>query len=217
MQNLTEKIWRLKPPGGVFNDTVVVNLFPNLRPGARAALLHRAFEKGEILRLKPGLYCLADEFRTSSMHPFAVAGVLYAPSYVSLESALWHHSLIPEAIQQVACVIAERSRAYSNALGHFTYRRIPCRNLKAGVRAEAMDSGGWAFIAGPLRALADLIYLQKEISWKQHGLSFLTESLRIEPEDFVAFLRDNFDEVCDTFRSIRVRQYLEGLRRELKI
>ena len=150
------------------------------------------------------------------MHPFAVAGVLYAPSYVSLESALWHHNLIPEAIQQVACVIAERSRAYSNALGHFTYSRIPCRNLKAGVRAEAMDSGGWAFIAGPLRALADLVYLHNEISWKQNGLSYLTESLRIEPEDFVAFSRDNFDEVLDTFRSIRVRQYLEGLRRELK-
>ena len=216
MQKLTENIWRLKPPGGIFNDMVVASLFPNLKPGARAALLHRAFEKEEILRLKPGLYCLANEFRASSMHPFAIAGVLYAPSYVSLESALWYHSLIPEAIQQVASVIAERSRAYSNPLGHFTYTRIPCRNLKAGVRADAMDSGGWAYIAGPLRALADVVYLRNEISWKQNGLSFLTESLRIEPENWTAFSRDSFDEVLDTFRNIRVREYLEGLRKEMR-
>lgn len=33
MQTLTEKVYRLGPPGGVFDLTVVVNLFPDLSRG----------------------------------------------------------------------------------------------------------------------------------------------------------------------------------------
>jgi hypothetical protein len=55
MQNLTEKVWKMKPPHGLFDETVVQNLFPYLSPGARKALVLRAVRKSEIMALKPGI------------------------------------------------------------------------------------------------------------------------------------------------------------------
>ena len=57
LQTLTEKIYRLNPPGSLFDESVVRNLFPDSTAGGRKLLVHRAIEKREVLRLKPGLYC----------------------------------------------------------------------------------------------------------------------------------------------------------------
>ena len=58
MQNLSEKVFKLAPPGGLFDETVVLNLFPDSSDGARALFVHRACQAGEVLRLKPGLFVL---------------------------------------------------------------------------------------------------------------------------------------------------------------
>jgi hypothetical protein len=73
MQNLTEKVFRLSPPGGIFDETAVRNLFPGKTEGARKLLVHRAVSEGEIIRLKPGLFLLAKEFRRTHPHPFVLA------------------------------------------------------------------------------------------------------------------------------------------------
>jgi len=53
MQTLTEKAYKLAPPGGLFDESVVRNLFPDSTTGGRKLLVHRAIEKGEVLRLSP--------------------------------------------------------------------------------------------------------------------------------------------------------------------
>lgn len=110
MQTLTERVFKLAPPGGLFDETVIHNLFPDSSDGARALLVHRACQTGEILRLKPGLFVLGPPYRKSEPHPFVVAGVLHSPSHISLESALAHHGLIPEAVYQVSSVTLGCSR-----------------------------------------------------------------------------------------------------------
>lgn len=215
MQTLTEKVWKMKPPHGLFDETVVQNLFPDISSGARNALVHRAAGKGEILSLKPGLYCLNREFNASPPHPFIIAGILHGPSYVSMESALWHHQMIPEALYQVCSVSEERSRIYKTPLGVFSFFRIPCNYLKAGVKAERIDGNDWAFVAKPLRAIADLVYRYRGITWKKDGLRFLTDSLRIEIEDLRNVSLKDFKKVYDTFRNKRVRGYLIGLKGEI--
>lgn len=105
MQSITEKASKLAPPGGLFHETVIRNLFPDSSDGARALLVHRACQAGEILRLKSGLFVLGPPFRTSESHPFVVAAARHATSHISLESALAHHGLIPEAVYQVSSSI----------------------------------------------------------------------------------------------------------------
>jgi len=212
MQNLTEKVFKLAPPGGLFDETVIHNLFPDSSRGARALLVHRACQAGEILRLKPGLFVLGPPYRKSEPHPFVVAGVLHAPSHISLEAALAHHGMIPEAVYQVSSVTVGRSREFSTPLGVFSFRRVPARAPRAGVEAVAVARNAWAFIASPLRAISDAVYLNKEITWNRNGLGYLTESLRIEEDDLRSLSFEALDEILDSIRSRRVRAYIEGLK-----
>jgi len=168
-----------------------------------------------VLRLKPGLFCLAEAYRKTHLHPFALAGILHAPSHVSLESALSFHGLLPEAIYQVACVTPRRTRSFSTPLGVFGYDRVPATAPRAGVRAVKLDRISWAFIASALRAIADLVYLRKHVSWTADGLGFLVESMRIEPEDLRQISFDRFEEIRDSLRNKRVKAYLDGMRREI--
>lgn len=215
MQTLTEQVFRHSPPTGIFDETVVSNLFPDHSVGARRVLLHRAVASGEVLRLKPGLYCLEPGLRNGHPHPFVVAAMLCYPSQVSLETALSHHGLIPEAVHEVASVTDGRSRRFDTGLGLYSFTRVPCGDLRAGVRVTEVARDAWAFVATPLRAIADLVYVRREVTWQRDGLRFLTESMRIEREDLAALELEPFEAVHDSLRSRRTRRYLEGLRGEL--
>ena len=216
MQTLTERVYLLAPPGGLFDETVVGNLFPQHSAGARKQLVHRAVSQTEVLRLKPGVYCLAAKYRRSHPHPFVVAAVLHSPSHVSLESALAFHGLIPEAVYSVSSVTARRSRFFDTPFGHFSFQRVPADHPRAGVSAVRVDESSWAFVADPIRAIADLVYLRKEISWNCHGVSFLTESMRIEEEDLWEMASGDLETVRNSVRDKRTRAYLSGLEEVLR-
>lgn len=217
MKKLTEKMIRLSPPGGVFDEAVVRNLFPDASEGARKLMVHRARADGEILCIKPGLFILRREYRKSELHPFVIAAMLHAPSHISLESALAHHGLIPEAVQQVSSVTAARSRTFQTPLGVFTFQRVPARNPRAGVEAVRLDARSWAFIATPLRALADLLYLNRSVSWSRDGMAYVLQSLRIEEEDLAAISAAHLSDICDNIRSRRVVTYIENMAKEVPL
>jgi hypothetical protein len=216
MQTLTEKVFHLSPPGGIFDETVVRNLFPDRSEGSRKVLVHRAAAKREIIRLKPGLFLLGPEYRKTHPHPFVIAASLHSPSHVSLESALSYHGLIPEAVYQVSSVTSVRSRRFVTPIGVFTFKRIPASHPRAGVKAVKFNDRSWAFIATPLRTIADQVYLQKQISWEKDGLEYLTESMRIEWEDLHKISFENIHEICESLRDKRTKRYLTGMYRELK-
>jgi len=215
MQTLTERVYKLSPPGGIFDEVVVRNLFPESSVGARKQLVHRAVKHGEVLRLKPGLFCLAQDYRKSHPHPFVVAAALHSPSHISLESALSYHGLIPEAVQIVSSVTTRRGRSFNTPLGHFLFQRVPANSPRAGIKAIRVDGNGWAFVANPLRAIADLVHLRKEVQWETKGLGFLTDSMRIEEEDMSKIFVDGFEEVLESMRSKRTRTYLTRLKEEI--
>ncbi len=215
MKPLTQKAWQLAPPGGLFDETVLGNLFPEASPGARRLLLHRAVSAGEVMRLKPGLYLLAPEFRKSELHPFVVAARLHGPSHISLESALSFHGLIPEAVYQVASVTAARSRSFHTPVGVFTFQRVPAHDPLAGVESVKLGGAAWAYIATPLRAIADMIYLNRSVRWERDGVRYLTESLRMEPDDLLQLSFAPCEAVCRSIRNRRVIGYLEELQKEV--
>jgi len=215
MQTLTKNVFQLSPPGGLFDETVIRNLFPDRSEGARKVLVYRAVSNREILRLKPGLFLLAEEFRKSHAHPFVIAGILHSPSHVSLESALSYHGFIPEAVFQVSSVTSARTRTYKTQVGVFSYQSVPLNSPKAGVESLKIDKNSWAFVATPLRAIADLVYLRREVSWENEGLSFLTESMRIEIEDLRNLSFKGIDELCKSLRNKRTKNYISQLYKEL--
>jgi len=214
MKTLTHAVFILSPPGGIFNETVLGNLFPDRTRGARELLLNRALKAGEILRLKRGTYLLAPEYRKTEPPPWTVAGLLLSPSHVSLETALAYYGLIPEAVYQVASVCTQRRRTFDTPLGVFSYYCVPTKAPRAGVVAVTMPAPFWAYVATPLRAIADMVYLNRTVSWQKDGPGYLIESLRIDEEDLRELEFDRCTEITAAFRSRRVRDFLKGMQKE---
>jgi len=120
--------------------------------------LSRWVKGGRLLQLRRGLYALAPPYRKVTPHPFLVANRLVRGSYVSLQSALAYHRLIPEHVPVTTSVTTGRPKRRENPLGSFVYRHVP-RDLLTGYRLERLGENQEAFVATPAKAFADLVGL----------------------------------------------------------
>ena len=68
----------------------------NVDPADVQRQLSRWTAAGRLWQLRRGLYSLAAPYQKVKAHPFAIANALVRGSYVSLQTALAHYSLIPE-------------------------------------------------------------------------------------------------------------------------
>ena len=183
--------------------------------GARLdALLKRAVASREVWRVHRGLYCLSDRYTRSRVNPLEMAQRIHGPSYVSLETALSHQGWIPEGVQAVTSVALGRSRTFDTPVGLFSFTRVPQRRLLAGVRRVSVDGGSAYFLATPLKALADLVYVQRR-EW--HSAAPVVESLRVEDESLAELTGELFDEVMSAYKPGRVSRFLAGLREDLRL
>src|SRR3989344_3057709 len=91
-----------------------------LSRGAAAQLLHRYVGKQFIVRLKRGLYALADTLPSELF----IAGKLYEPSYISREFALSYHRVIPENVYEITSVTTKTTRRFDKLGKIFSYRKI---------------------------------------------------------------------------------------------
>ncbi len=128
-------------------------------PASVRRQLSRLVTSGRLLQLRRGLYALAPPYQKTRPHPFMVANQIVRPSYVSLQSALAHHGLIPEHVSVVTSVTTSRPGRRDTGLGSFAYRHLKA-DLFFGYRAEDVGGGQTALIATPEKALLDLLYLQ---------------------------------------------------------
>jgi len=120
--------------------------------------LSRWVTSGRIVQLRRGLYALAPPYRKTEPHPFLVANRLVRGSYVSLQSALAYHGLIPEHVPVTTSVTTGRPQHRENAFGAFEYHHCPPARLTE-YRLETLGQGQEALVATPAKALADLVHL----------------------------------------------------------
>jgi len=120
--------------------------------------LSRWGKAGRLVQLRRGLYALAPAWRKVEPHPFLVANRLQRGSYVSLQSALAFHGVIPEHVPVVTSVGPGRPETVRNALGAFQFNHLAGRLLFGYARLEVAPQQ-FAFVASPEKALLDLVYL----------------------------------------------------------
>jgi predicted transcriptional regulator of viral defense system len=212
MQTLTELALQ-KVDRGIFTREQAALWVGN--SGARLdALLKRAVASQEVRRIRRGLYCLSEKYTRLKINPLELTQRIHGPSYISLETALSYHSWIPEAVQAVTSVSVGRSRTFNTSIGLFSFTRVPQRRFLAGVRRISLNEGSNFFMAIPLKALADYVYVH-QLDWYS---SFpVVESLRIEYESLIDLSGDLFDEVMSAYKPGRVLRLLTGLRKDLKL
>lgn len=120
--------------------------------------LSRWVATGKLLQLRRGLYALAPTWRKVEPHPFLVANALQRGSYVSQQSALAFHGIIPEHVPVVTSVGPRRPETIRNRLGTFQFRHVASRLLYGYTHIDVAP-GQYAFVAEPEKALLDLVYL----------------------------------------------------------
>lgn len=120
--------------------------------------LSRWVKAGRLYQLRRGLYALAPPFQKVKPHPFLVANCMVRGSYVSLQSALAYHGLIPEVVPVTTSVTTARPGRWETPLGAYEFRHIK-PELFFGYCQVEVSPGQRAFVATPEKALLDLAYL----------------------------------------------------------
>ena len=114
-----------------------------------------------------------------------IANHLYAPSYVSMLSALRYYSLIPETVYTNQSMTFKHAKAFDTPLGRFEYTHISREAFSIGLSCGRKD--GYAFVmATPEKALCDLIANSTNVNLRylKDAETYLEEDLRMERDDF---------------------------------
>jgi predicted transcriptional regulator of viral defense system len=141
--------------------------------------LARWTASGKVLQLRRNVYALAAPWRRVGPHPFLIANELQRPSYVSLESALAHHGLIPEAVPVTTSVTTGRAVTIDTPLGRYRYRHLRSEAFFGYGRMPVFRNQE-ALVADAGKALLDLVYLTAGGDRREY-----LESLRLEGLDAI--------------------------------
>lgn len=107
---------------------------------------------GLFVKLRNNFYMIKD----SRPDYFFIANKFYQPSYISLETALSYHKIIPEVVYGNTSITTKTSREFETPIGNFTYRHIKIKAF-TGYELRAADRYK-VLIAEPEKALADYLY-----------------------------------------------------------
>lgn len=171
----------------VSSDIVTLELINSIlkdkTPEAIKQIIKRANQKGELIRVKNGLYVVGEDLRKYGVSLFSMANYMVHPSYISLESALSYYNLIPEAVYTTTSVTTKLSNEYKNDFGIFSFSHLKLEHFNFGFYQKNEKSGPY-LIATPLKALIDYIYLHNK---DYDSIKEIEEDLRFDWDQFLEY------------------------------
>lgn len=186
------------------------SLFPHIkRRNQKIRLLER---DKQIIRLKRGLYVCDPEITGKILSTELIANHLYAPSYVSMSSALRYYGLIPEVVYTKQSMTLKHAKDFDTPLGRFEYTHISKKAFSVGLTSIKKDD--YAFVmATPEKALCDLIANSPKVNLRylKDVEIYLEEDIRMEWEDFKQMNAEIFEEY------IKVGKKSDSIRTLLKL
>ncbi|TKC09658.1 type IV toxin-antitoxin system AbiEi family antitoxin domain-containing protein [Pedobacter frigoris] len=147
--------------------------------------IHDLLKEGILSPLKRGMYVvgtqLSDQIRPE---PFLVANHLLGPSYVSSDTALSFHGLIPERVFEITSVTIKASRNFPTPMGLFSYERLGLPYYTFGIQQIQLGDEQWAMMASPEKSLLDKIVTTSGVVLRsaKAAESYLLEDLRIDAD-----------------------------------
>ena len=113
--------------------------------------INRWIKHGYLKNLKKGLYIFSDE----NIDEFEIASKLICPSYISLESALSHYSIIPDISSQVTSISTKNTNSFEINKIIYSYHHI-----KNELFFDFFELKYGIFIASPEKAILDFLYFR---------------------------------------------------------
>ncbi|MFA6587680.1 MAG: hypothetical protein WCT08_01285 [Patescibacteria group bacterium] len=143
---------KLKAEGfEVFTQREFQGLF-SVSSNTAGVYISKNVHSGLFVKLRNGFYLVKDSLPD---RPF-IAGKLYQPSYISLETALSHYHIIPEVVYATTSITTKAAREFTTPIGIFIYQQIKVPAF-TGYQLGVVDRHK-ALIAEPEKALADYLY-----------------------------------------------------------
>jgi predicted transcriptional regulator of viral defense system len=168
-------------PVSVFTHDYIASILSPYVNNVNAKISYMV-KKGELLRLKKGVYIFGEEYRKNPIDIICIANLLYAPSYVSYEYALSYYGLIPERVYEVTSATMRMKKEFLTPIGKFSYKVVPVQSYALGVNWSYDKTNGGKLIATAEKALCDKIKSDRGIGrLSQHKLEiYLEHDLRID-------------------------------------
>jgi hypothetical protein len=144
--------------------------------------IHNLLKRGILEQVKKGLYVAGSAISKVKPNPFLIANHILGPSYISLESALSYHGLIPERVYTITSVTTKATREYTTPLGTFTYTRLPLPYYSYGIRSMEIAPEQRIMIASPEKAIFDKIITTAGVEFRSKisVLTYMENDLRLD-------------------------------------
>ena len=163
--------------------SIIESLYPELKsPDKKVVWLEK---NGYIIRLKRGLYVVNPEHSGKILSSELIANHLYAPSYISMSTALRYYGLIPEAVYVHQSMTVKHSRSFQTPIGSYDYKYISREAFPVGV--QSIHKGDYAFLmASPEKALCDLIANSSKVNlrYMKDVEIYLEQDIRMDMDEF---------------------------------
>ena len=166
--------------------SIIESFYPDLKSAEKKVVWLE--KNGYIIRLKRGLYVVNPEYTGKRLSNELIANHLYAPSYVSMSTALRYYGLIPEAVYVNQSMTVKHSRSFQTHVGNYDYKCISREAFAVGVKTERVAD--YAFlIASPEKALCDLIANSSKVNlrYMKDVENYLENDIRMYMEEFMKF------------------------------
>ena len=172
--------------------SIIESLYPELKSADKKVVWLE--KNGYIIRLKRGLYVVNPEHSGKILSNELIANHLYAPSYISMLTALRYYGLIPEAVYTHQSMTVKHSRSFQTPIGNYDYKYIAREAFSVGVRS--LHKGDYSFlIASPEKALCDLIANSKvNLRYLKEVENYLEYDIRMDMDEFYKFDASIFEE-----------------------
>lgn len=167
--------------------------------------ISQMIKKREIFRVRRGVYV------TSLQDPkFPVASVLRSPSYISFQTALSYHQIIPERAHAImsAGFNLDKEYVYDTPLGRYSFHYIPEKVFPIGI-IPAEEGGAGFRIASAEKAICDTLYKMRKIESRYEISELLFEDLRIEKATIEALDWELINSMIPLYRSTTLRSLLK--------
>ena len=142
-------------------------------PGFDRRRLSEWQAKGYIRKIVNRHYLFAD-IDIDENRLFQIAGRIYKPSYISLQTAFSHYQVIPEAVYGITSVSTRRTYEFQTHLARFMYRALQRKLffgyviIEHGIKMARLE-----------KAILDYLYLNPQINSQKDF-----KSIRIDVEPF---------------------------------
>ena len=168
-------------PVSVFTHTLLEDILSREVNNVNAKISYMV-KKGELIRLKKGVYTFGEEYQANTIDMISVSNLLYAPSYVSFDYALSYYGLIPERVYEITSATMRMKKEFHTPIGRFSYKVVPLQAYALGVDWLYDDIHGGKLIATAEKALCDKIRADRGIGrLSQQKLEvYLEHDLRID-------------------------------------